>query len=65
MLGCFREHMQFPYSKEFGISAQLILQISKYLEVDPMHIATFDWDGRTAERGSVANSNCLVCFINK
>ena len=50
MLGYFKEHIQFPYCKEFSISAQLILQISKDLEIDPMHIATFDWDGRTAER---------------
>ena len=50
MLGYFKEHIQFPYGKEFSISAQLILQISKDLEIDPMHIATFDWDGRTAER---------------
>jgi len=50
MLGYFKEHIQFPYGKEFSISAQLILQISKDLEIEPMHIATFDWDGRTAER---------------
>jgi hypothetical protein len=41
MLGYFKEHIQFPYGKEFSISAQLILQISKDLEIDPMHIATW------------------------
>jgi len=50
MLGYFKEYIQFPYGKEFSIYAQLILQISKDLEIDPMHIAAFDWDGRTAER---------------
>lgn len=48
MLVNFKQHSKFPNGKE--ISAQLILQVAKDLDIAPIQISTFDWLGRTAKK---------------
>ena len=49
MLVYFKECVQFP-SKANPISTQLLLQVAKYLDIDPINIMSFDWSVRTGER---------------
>ena len=48
MLVNFKQHAKFPNGEE--ISAQLILQVAKDLDISPIQISTFDWLGRTAKK---------------
>ena len=50
MLSFFKIYTQFPLDKEFTISSQLILQVAKNLDIDPVFIGTFDWSGRNAKK---------------
>jgi TnpA family transposase len=50
MLVYFKEHLIFPSNKTNTISTQLILQVANCLDIDPMHVISFDWDTRTGER---------------
>ena len=50
MLSSFKAYTQFPVVMEFTISSQLILQVAKNLDIDPVSIITFDWSGRNAKK---------------
>ena len=49
MLVYFKEYIQFPSNKVSTISTQLLLQVAKHLDIDPIHIS-FEWNTRTVER---------------
>ena len=48
LLSYFKTHNQFPVRENFPIKA--VIDISKNLNIDPIHADDFKWDGRTAER---------------
>jgi TnpA family transposase/DNA-binding Xre family transcriptional regulator len=50
MLAYFKKYAQFPSNKANAISTQLLLQIAKHLDVDPIDIISFNWNTRTMER---------------
>lgn len=50
MLVHFKKHIQFPSNKGNTISTQLLLQVAKHLDIDPIHVMSFDWNARTGER---------------
>lgn len=50
MLVHFKKYVQFPSNKANTISTQLLLQVAKHLDIDPIHVMSFDWNARTGER---------------
>ncbi|NCV02153.1 MAG: DUF4158 domain-containing protein, partial [Proteobacteria bacterium] len=50
MLSFFKRYTQFPMATEANISSELILQVAKSLDIDPLFITTFDWSGRNAKK---------------
>jgi len=51
MLVFFKEHLIFPSNKTTSsISTQLLLKVAKDLDINPIHIISFDWSTRTGER---------------
>jgi TnpA family transposase len=50
MLVHFKKYVQFPSNKANTISTQLLLQVAKHLDIDPIHVMSFDWNTRTGER---------------
>ena len=50
MLVHFKKYVQFPSNKANTISTQLLLQVAKNLDIDPIHVMSFDWNARTGER---------------
>ena len=52
MLVYFKKHAQFPSNKTNIISAQLLLQVAKNLDITSAHVTAFDWNisMRTEER---------------
>ena len=50
MLSFFKRYTQFPMAAESNISSELILQVAKSLDIDPLFITTFDWSGRNAKK---------------
>ena len=74
MLGFFKRYTQFPMATEANISSELILQVAKSLDIDPLFITTFDWSGRNAKKYRqeirkylgyrVTNAEDIVSIIN-
>ncbi len=50
MLSFFKRYTQFPMATGADISSELILQVAKSLDIDPLFITTFDWSGRNAKK---------------
>ncbi len=50
MLSFFKIYTQFPLIGKLTISSQLILQVAKNLDIDPVFIGTFDLSGRNAKK---------------
>ena len=49
MLSFFKIYNQFPSDNGSVVSSQLILQVVKDLDIDPVFINAFDWTGRNAK----------------
>ena len=47
MLVYFREHLQFPPDEGATISTLLVLEVAKYLDIDPIQVAAFEGKIRT------------------
>ena len=51
MLVHFRQYLQFPSNKaKTNTITQLLIQVAKQLDIDPIYTISFDWNTRSGER---------------